>query len=170
MGFFSTIKKLTPSSPLKGVRNKEIGLASGYVRRSIKNNVRHLCPKCDGNMRPIQQVDQSQREISQVILTCEQCEHEEDVTAIIKNAAQSYQALASAEKQYALIALALLIGSTILAIIIGNVFTFLGGCLLTLVLMLYALLMNYKQWQIRNGRLFEAKAPFKDYLREFMRS
>lgn len=170
MSLFSTIKKLTPSTPLKGIRVKEIGLTSIYVKRSLKSNTRHLCPNCGGNMHPVQQIDPSQNEVSQVILSCEICPYEEDVTAVIKNAATAYQSLASAEKQYALLALAMLIGSSIIAVILGNIFTFVGGCLLTIVLMLYAMLMNYKQWQIRNGRLFETKAPIKDYIRDFIRS
>ena len=58
----------------------------------------------------------------------------------------------------------LLLCSSIWAIRSGNWSTLVGGTLIAILMIAYAVAARYRAWQIENNRLFEKRAPFLDFL------
>ncbi|MCV9909581.1 hypothetical protein OIV19_18430 [Brucella sp. HL-2] len=165
-------KALLPRSPLRNIRTKEGKATFEWAKNQLKREKVAQCPECGHSpLTPVNLINEEhdQGHYDQVFLTCETCDYSVDVTDEINNAQQHTASYASVETTYLYTAAAMFFGTGFLAFILSNFVTFIGGALLTLVLIAYSFQASYRHWQIVNRRMFEATPPIKDFLKSYLR-
>lgn len=147
--------------------NEEFGkLRSGFAQ------TRHLCPHdktpmelddifqtdVDGNIPDGTQPERS--------LVCPTCSFTVPVSAMKKRLKEEAAPFKKTERMFTMFAFVLFVGLGGISLLNGNIFTLFGGLLFSLMLFMNAIFYRYRYWQVSTGRLFEARSPFSDFLRE----
>lgn len=137
---------------------KEFGHSTRWVIETIRNAGAN-CPRCTHG-RLVLEENGEQRS-----LTCTQCEFRAGIEAQITRIASNLDVLQRREAKTFNYAIGFFVAIVTISAINHNILTFIGGCILTLVVMMQALAARYRVWQVMNRRLFERRAPFGDWIR-----
>lgn len=167
-------KNLLPRSPVKGLRTQEGKATFEWAKDQLTQYRGSQCPECAHRpLKPVNLINKSDGapkiDYDQVFLQCENCGYSIDVTEDINQAQQYADLHASTETKYLYAALGMFAGTSLLAIFISNITTFLGGLMLSFILLMYSVQASYRHWQIINRRMYEEKPPVRDFFKDYLR-
>lgn len=121
----------------------------------------HRCPECDS---PMVFVARGTDGRSDSALVCSSCDYSEALVIEPQAALEKAERMSRQALQFLYIGMAIAVIASLIALFNRSSLTLLGGVLLGIILWLQAAGFRYRQWQYENMRLFEPKAPIKDWL------
>jgi len=99
------------------------------------------------------------------VLGCEQCEHVEEVEMMLTAVSQTIDELRIGERRFLVASACAAAFGFLYFFLTGYLFTLFGAMLIAAMLLLNALSLRYRVWQYVHRRLYEKKAPLRDWLR-----
>ncbi len=120
----------------------------------------HICPKCSGEMEFAAHHDKGK-----AALVCRSCGYEEPLSISPVEAMEKSSRFMEQSNQMFYVGLGLAVVAALISIWNGSIYTFFGGILLGSLLWVQSAGFRYRAWQYANMRVFEAKSPFKEWLR-----
>lgn len=159
-----------PSQSIKEVRaglSWTVGLASTLKEDTVNGDP---CPLCGHQLRFKHDhfIKRNGKKTQVEALCCEdpECNY---VTLFERKlsqaeASQRPRKLRRSARQQIYICVAVLVISALIALYIHSIYTIGGGILLSFYIFLRALRVRYRAWQLEQNRLFEARAPLRDWL------
>lgn len=93
------------------------------------------------------------------------CGYHLPIEPIMAQARTELGNIKSAEKQFMLFGLALVVVFGVISYFNGSLVTLLGGLVLGLALIIRSMFFRYRRWQVEEGRMFESVPPIRDWLR-----
>lgn len=139
------------------------------LRQNLTNDQLH-CPQ-DG--KPLKLIDVFDTNADGTIppnavahraLGCD-CGYHLPIQPVIDQARSELNNIKSAEKQFMIFGILLVLVFGIIAYFNGSLVTLLGGLVLGLSLIIRSIFFRYRRWQIEHNRMFETVAPIRDWLR-----
>lgn len=131
---------------------------------------RAACPKCgNGMLRPTEAKELRQCDGCGSVVSLDELAVRHGRRLSVTAAARQDYFLRSATTMF-LIACAVLSGAVLYSGWTGSPLLMLAAFLLSVPLFMGCFAMRYRAWQAATGRVYEAEAPFGDYMRDELRS
>lgn len=163
------VKGLNPRnfwrSRLSGQR--DVGSSFAFAVSAIKKGrQRTTCPNC-GAVGSISLQDAIHHDSGDTtyVLGCDHCEHVEEVEMMLEAVSRTIDELRIGERRFLIASGCAAAFGFLYYFLTGYLFTLFGAMLIAATLLVNALSLRYRVWQYVHRRLYEKKAPVRDWLR-----
>lgn len=142
----------------------------GMLRRGL--SARRTCPECNSHLAVgdviEQDADGEPLDGSYRAFMCQSCGWHQSIDEALQEAKGSLNSFKSSEKQMLFSGLGIFLLFGLISLFNHSLFTVIGGSIIAICLLMFALFYRYRYWQVANERLFEIRPPIKDWLRDEM--
>lgn len=165
-----------PKSPLRHLKPRLVPIRLHPFKQQIRNVAEqasflarlkssidaegHVCEKCQSRMA-FRTVEGQ----GNAVLVCTSCDHSIPLSIDPADAMARSNKFMMQSNQMFYVGLSLATAAALLSAWNGSAFTFFGGLLLGSLLWVQSAGFRYRSWQFANMRVYEAKSPFKEWLR-----
>lgn len=142
---------------------KNVANSAGFLS-SLKKSIDsggHRCPVCSGLMTFVAGAD---RDDGISVLACTQCPHVDHLIIEPAEAMERAKRFSGLAMQFLYVGMGLAVIASMIAVFNKSFFTLTGGVLLGGILWLQSAGFRYRAWQYENMRLYEKKAPIREWI------
>lgn len=146
---------------------KDIGTSFGFAISALKQRrLKSQCPSCGATSSvSLQEAIQHDSGDTTYILQCNSCDHLQTIEMELEAITKTIDSLRIGERRFLIASAAAACFSFLYYFATGYLFTLICLMLIAVTLLMNSLGLRYRVWQLVHKRLYEKKAPIRDWLK-----